>query len=164
MVDYLVNAAAARSPSFLFAPDALDSAPTLFDINVLAPLRVSVALAQRIWRLDPEANLRENRNIVNVSSTAGLAVYEDRGLSLYAASTAALNHLTYYLASEFWDIGLRVNAVALDPSANASIDAAVTVVADFDASDQTGQVLPLYRSGSRSSGSLTACANAKVRR
>jgi NAD(P)-dependent dehydrogenase (short-subunit alcohol dehydrogenase family) len=156
IIDVLVNAATARSSSALLASNALNRARGIFDVNVLAPLRLSVALAQSMWQLDPGANLRANRNIVNVSSTAGLAVYEDLGLSVYAASAAALNHLTYYLASEFWDIGLRVNAVALDLVANDSIDAAVAIVADFDASDQTGQVLPLYRNGP-----LAARANAE---
>lgn len=45
--------------------------------------------------------MRSNRNVVNLSSTAGLFVYPDLGQSVYAASKAALNHLTYHLASDF---------------------------------------------------------------
>ena len=41
-------------------------------------------------------------------------MYPDLGQALYASSKAALNHLTYHLASELWDIGVRVNAVAPD--------------------------------------------------
>jgi len=145
-VDLLVNAAAIRSSSPLLAYDALQHAETTIGVNVLAPLRLSVRLAQTQWRQCPDANVQSNRNIVNILSTTGLAVYEDHGLAVHAASMAALNHLTCHLASEFWDIGLRVNAIALDPFPDrATIDEAVDAAADLDVSARTGHVATFYR-------------------
>ena len=111
-VDLLINGAARRDWSPLLAPDALRPMEALMSLNVFSPLRLSVGLARRAWQLDRIANVLLNRNVVNISSIAGLFVYPDLGQSLYATSKAALNHLTYHLASEFWDIGIRVNAVA----------------------------------------------------
>jgi NAD(P)-dependent dehydrogenase (short-subunit alcohol dehydrogenase family) len=123
----------------------MDAADSVMRVNVFGPLRLSIGIANRFWRLDPDANLENNRNIVNVSSTSGIFVYPDLGQGLYAMSKAALNNLTYHLASDLWDIGIRVNAVAPDsfPS-RISTDAVLDAIVDFDQSDETGQVLPLY--------------------
>jgi NAD(P)-dependent dehydrogenase (short-subunit alcohol dehydrogenase family) len=137
-VDLLINAAAVRHFSPLLKPGALDWAEALFHINLQAPLRLSVGLAQALWRSNPADN------IVNLSSTAGLFVYPDLGQALYGTSKAALNHLTYHLASEFWDIGVRVNAIA--PNTFPGIVATERVleaIAAFDAGSQTGEVLRL---------------------
>jgi NAD(P)-dependent dehydrogenase (short-subunit alcohol dehydrogenase family) len=143
-VDLLINAAAVRCFSPLLKPGALDRAEALFEINLHAPLRLSVAVAQAFWRSNPEENLRLNRNIINLSSTAGMFVYPDLGQALYGTSKAALNHLTYHLASEFWDIGVRVNAIA--PNSFPGIvatDRVLEAIAAFDSGTQTGQVLRL---------------------
>jgi NAD(P)-dependent dehydrogenase (short-subunit alcohol dehydrogenase family) len=143
-IDLLINGAARREWSHVLTPGALDSAEMLWNVNVLAPLRLSVGIARSFWRLDPDANLQLNRNIINISSSAGLFVYPDLGQALYGTSKAALNHLTYHLASEFWDIGIRVNAVAPDTfPARVSIDDVLTAVINFDRSRETGQILPL---------------------
>lgn len=141
-IDLLINMAATYARSHLLAPGALIQAETLMKVNVLAPLRFSVELAQNLWRSDLDANLRYNRNIINVSSTSGLYVHPDLGLALYATSKAALNHLTYYLASEFWDIGIRVNAIAPGTFYNqVSIDNVLDAIIDLDNSDLTGKVI-----------------------
>jgi NAD(P)-dependent dehydrogenase (short-subunit alcohol dehydrogenase family) len=142
-VDLLVNAAARRSFGHVLGAGCLDPADTVMSVNVLAPLRLCVALARACWQADPEANLAGNRNIVNVSSTAGLYVYPDLGQALYATSKAALNHLTYHLASDLWDIGIRVNAVAPDTfPGRVPIGDVVEAILALDASDRTGQVVP----------------------
>ena len=93
-IDLLINGAALRSWEPLLATGALDLSESLFHVNVLAPLQLSVGLAQRLWRSDPNTNVRSfNRNIVNISSTGGLLVYPDLGQALYGMSKAALNHL-----------------------------------------------------------------------
>ncbi|HEY7388469.1 MAG TPA: SDR family oxidoreductase [Bryobacteraceae bacterium] len=143
-VDLLINAAAVRYFSPVLKPGGLDGAERLFEINLQAPLRLSVGLAQALWRSNPADNLRLNRNIINLSSTAGLFIYPDLGQALYGTSKAALNHLTYHLASEFWDIGVRVNAIA--PNTFPGIVATERVleaIAAFDAGTQTGEVLSL---------------------
>jgi NAD(P)-dependent dehydrogenase (short-subunit alcohol dehydrogenase family) len=143
-VDLLINAAAVRYFSPLLKPGALDWTESLFEINLQAPLRLSVGVAQALWRSNPEENLQLNRNIINLSSTAGLLVYPDLGQALYGTSKAALNHLTYHLASEFWDIGVRVNAIA--PNTFPGIvptGRVLEAIAAFDAGSQTGEVLRL---------------------
>jgi NAD(P)-dependent dehydrogenase (short-subunit alcohol dehydrogenase family) len=143
-VDLLINAAAVRYFSPLLKPGAIDCAEALFQINLLAPLRLSVGLAQALWRSNPADNLKQNCNIINISSTAGLFVYPDLGQTLYGTSKAALHHLTYHLASEFWDIGVRVNSIA--PNSFPGIvrtQRVLEAIAAFDGGNQTGEVLRL---------------------
>jgi NAD(P)-dependent dehydrogenase (short-subunit alcohol dehydrogenase family) len=140
-IDWLVNAAARRGWSPLLSPAALASAASTLDLNVLVPMRLAVEVAQRFWRADPEANIANRRSVVNISSTAGLFVYPDCGQAVYATSKAALNHLTYHMASEFWDLGVRVNAVAPDtfPGRVPTEDVLDAVLA-FDRSDKSGEI------------------------
>jgi NAD(P)-dependent dehydrogenase (short-subunit alcohol dehydrogenase family) len=143
-VDMLINAATVRRFSPLLANEMDADAAHVFCINVLAPLRLSAALARTFWRIDIAANQRFNRNIVNLGSTAGLYVYPDSGQALYASSKAALHHLTYHLASEFWDLGVRANAVAPDTfPGRVAIDEVLDAIVAFDTSDGTGQIQQL---------------------
>jgi len=146
-IDVLINCAAVRGWSHLLAPGTLNAAEAVININILAPLRLSVAVAQSVWRADPEANQRLNRNIINISSTAGLFVYPDLGQALYGMSKAALNHLTYHLASDFWDIGIRVNALVPDTFPGViTIEEVLEAIVALDDSEQTGQALPIHAS------------------
>ena len=90
--------------------------------------------------------MQHNRNVVNISSTAGHFVYEDLGQGLYATSKAALDHLTYHLASEFWDLGIRVNAVAPDtfPGRDATGESSTRSWRSTSSAD-TGQVVEVSR-------------------
>jgi len=143
-IDLLINAATMRSWSPLLEPGALDAAEAVLRTNVLAPLRLSVTIAQHLWQSDPAGNQRANRNIINISSSAGLFVYPDQGQTLYSISKAAVNQLTYHLANEFWNIGVRVNALAPDSfPGRVAITEVLEAIIDLDASEQTGQVIPL---------------------
>jgi NAD(P)-dependent dehydrogenase (short-subunit alcohol dehydrogenase family) len=143
-VDLVVNGAAIRAWSSLLASGAVENTEQVLRTNVVAPLRVSLTIARRFWEVDPAANERANRNIVNVSSSAGLFVYPDLGQAAYAASKAALNHLTYHLASELWPLGVRVNAIAPDSfPGRVSTSAVLDTIAALDASTQTGEVVQL---------------------
>jgi NAD(P)-dependent dehydrogenase (short-subunit alcohol dehydrogenase family) len=140
-VDLLINGAAHRHWCNLLRPDSLSDLELTFRVNVMAPLQLTVALARSFWQFHPEENVRERRNVVNVSSTAGVYAYPDLGQTCYAASKAALNHATYHLASELWDVGVRVNAVA--PNSFPGIIATERVIDQivaFDESDDTGRV------------------------
>lgn len=140
-IDLLVNAAGVRRFSPLLADCMQAGAAELLNVNVLAPLGVSLALARASWRAQRDANVEANRNIVNISSTAGLYVYPDYGQALYATSKAAINHLTYHLASEFWDIGIRVNAVAPDTfPGRIPTEVVLDAIDELDRSSETGQV------------------------
>lgn len=143
-VDLLVNLAAIRAWLPLLSPGAGDTAERVIRTNVVAPLRLCIAVARRLWGVDPDDNLRANRNIVNLSSSAGLFVYPDLGQAAYAASKAALNHLTYHLASEFWNIGVRVNAVAPDTFPGCvSVQDVLETIIDLDGGRETGRIIAL---------------------
>jgi len=112
-IDLLVNAAAAPVWGPMLGNDRLlGTAEYQLTTNVLAPLRLAVVAARRFWQNRDGENRRHNRNVVNLSSVAGLRLYAGSGQSLYAASKAALNHLTAHMAIEFAPVGIRVNAVA----------------------------------------------------
>jgi NAD(P)-dependent dehydrogenase (short-subunit alcohol dehydrogenase family) len=81
----------------------LDAWQAVFEINLLAPLRLARGLA---------AALHKGRGaIVNVTSIAGHAVHPMAG-SAYSVSKAALSALTREMAAEMGALGVRVNAVA----------------------------------------------------
>lgn len=143
-VDLLVHAAGIRCFSPLLAPSALTPAETLFNLNLFASMRLATSVAEKFWRFHGAENWRCNRNIINISSSAGLYIYPDLGQALYAASKAALNQLTYHLASEFWDLGVRVNAIAPDTfPGRVSASRVIDSVYQIAHSDCTGQILPI---------------------
>lgn len=102
-LDLLVNNASTIGPSPMPTVAAID-ANALDDIwltNVAAPLALAQALLPHLRRADGA--------LVNISSDAAVEHYE--GWGGYAASKAALDHLTLTLAAE--EPGLR--AYAVDP-------------------------------------------------
>lgn len=149
-VELLVHSAGQRKWAPLLSPESSDTAESVFAVNTLAPMWLAAELARQSWISDPEDNVRRNRNIVTVASSAGLYVYPDLGQGTYSASKAALIQLGYHLASEFWDLGVRVNTVAPDTfPGRVPIDDVIDAIVTFDLSDQTGQVralLPLEQS------------------
>jgi NAD(P)-dependent dehydrogenase (short-subunit alcohol dehydrogenase family) len=112
-IDLLVNGAVSSVwSSMLYSDHLRHSGYNQFVTNVLVPLNLSTVVARQFWQGRDLENRANNRNIVNVSSIAGLNLYTGSGQSLYAASKAALNQLTGHMADEFAAIGLRVNATA----------------------------------------------------
>lgn len=111
-VDILINSAAHRHFGRLLAADSLDDVALSFAVNVLAPLRISVAFAKEYWAFRSEENLQQNRNVVNISSTAGSYIYQEGQQAVYSSTKSGLNFASYHMANEFWDIGVRVNSVA----------------------------------------------------
>jgi NAD(P)-dependent dehydrogenase (short-subunit alcohol dehydrogenase family) len=112
-IDLLVNGAVhSRWASAVETNELIDSASKQFEMNVIVPLKLSVEVARQFWRDRERENQCANRNIVNVSSTAGVYVYPNSQQSVYSASKAALNYLTCHLADEFRAFGVRVNAIA----------------------------------------------------
>lgn len=75
----------------------------VFDLNFLAPLRLSRGFASALHKGDGA--------IVNVTSIAGHMIHPFAG-SAYSISKAALSALTREMANEFAALGVRVNAVA----------------------------------------------------
>lgn len=88
-----------------------DRIADIFAVNVVGPSLLAAAALPR---------LRATRGaIVNVSSTYGHK--PAAGLSHYAASKAALEHLTRCWALELAPLGVRVNAVAAGPTESGAL-------------------------------------------
>jgi NAD(P)-dependent dehydrogenase (short-subunit alcohol dehydrogenase family) len=112
-IDLLINAAAHRQWAPLSDdPELRSNVDRHFMVNVRAPLELAVEVAHQFWSDRAEANAAANRNIINLSSTAGLRVYPGYGQGLYSASKAALDFVSCHLAAEFEPLGVRVNALA----------------------------------------------------
>ncbi|HKQ99953.1 MAG TPA: SDR family oxidoreductase [Pyrinomonadaceae bacterium] len=150
-IDLLVNAAvhSVWSP-ILDSPRLLESAGTQFNTNVIIPLKLAALVARMFWRDREEENLKFNRNVVNVSSMAGVRVYRGVGQSVYSASKAALNQLTYHLADEFKAFGVRVNATAPNAFPRiVSTESVAQTIVRLDSGLLSGKILVLDSDGVR---------------
>jgi NAD(P)-dependent dehydrogenase (short-subunit alcohol dehydrogenase family) len=109
-LDVLVNNAGAGAIMPL-AEATADRISEIFAVNVVGPsLLASAALP----------HLRQTKGaIINISSTFGHKA--GPGLSHYAASKAALEHLTRCWALELAPDGIRVNAVAAGPTESGAL-------------------------------------------
>jgi NAD(P)-dependent dehydrogenase (short-subunit alcohol dehydrogenase family) len=89
-----------------------------------------------------DENRGANRNVINVSSISGQHLFAGEGQSIYAASKAALDHLTGHMALEFATIGVRVNAVAPNsfPS-NVPTSRVVRAIEHLDAGGSNGTIV-----------------------
>lgn len=144
-VDVLINAAACCISRPVIADDPLMvSAEYQFRLNVLVPLKLTKLLFDRVWRHCTPDNGYANRNVINISSIAGVEVFRNRGFVGYGASKAALNFLTCSLAAELQMFGLRVNAVAPNsfPSV-VSIDNVVDVIERLNTGMLSGSIVVL---------------------
>jgi ketoreductase RED2 len=131
-LDTLVNNAGTTAliPHPDLAAASVDVWRRIFEVNVFATWSVTLAAMPALQRA--------NGSVVNVSSIAGLRA---TGSSIpYAASKAALNHMTVLLAKVVGP-GVRVNAVA-----PGLIDTPWTADWDF-AREMVEQVAPLKRVG-----------------
>ncbi len=112
-IDLLVNSAVSTTWGSMITSDMLRrSGMSQLVTNVLVPLNLATAVVRQAWQGRDEENRLKNRNVVNVSSVAGLRIYTGQGQSIYAASKSALNQLTGHMADEFAAVGVRVNATA----------------------------------------------------
>ncbi|KAF7297524.1 Short-chain dehydrogenase reductase sdr [Mycena indigotica] len=100
----------------------------IMKIHVRAPFRL-IRQAAPYFRLKPEA--RENRSIINVSSTSGL--HGNVGQANYAAAKAAIPGLTKTIAKEWGPYGVRANTIAfglIHTRLTAAKEAGATMVID----------------------------------
>lgn len=109
-VDALINNAGAGAILPL-ADATADRILDIFSINVVGPSLLSAAALPHLSAT--------RGTIVNVSSTFGHK--PGAGLSHYAASKAALEHLTRCWALELAPLGIRVNAVAAGPTESGAL-------------------------------------------
>ncbi|MBJ7610654.1 MAG: SDR family oxidoreductase [Candidatus Dormibacteraeota bacterium] len=150
-VDLLVNAAAYSVWSPLVGSRALlDSLPRQLAVNLAVPVQLAAALAEASWRERGAENRARNRNVVNVSSIAGVRLFPSGGRSVYAASKAALNVVTAYLAEEFAEFGVRLNALAPDSfPRRVPTETVCDAVLRLDESASTGTVVVVDAEGER---------------
>jgi 7-alpha-hydroxysteroid dehydrogenase len=120
-VDVLVNAAR----TFARTPDPLDPADSgiedLWDANLLAPLRLTQAVARRMIAQATEAEDRptEAGAIVTLGSIAAQAMQPD--LLGFSLANAGIEAMTRTLATALAPQGVRVNAVAVGSVLSASL-------------------------------------------
>ena len=137
-LDALINNAGAGAILPLAEAKA-DRITDIFSVNVFGPsLLASAALP----------HLEKTRGtIINVSSTSGHK--PGAALSHYAASKAALEHLTRCWALELAPIGIRVNAVAAGPTESGALTGMMGLSPEQAASlkEQERAQIPLGRRG-----------------
>lgn len=144
-VDVLINAAGCCiSRSIVSDSPLMESAELQYRLNVLVPLKLTKLLVDACWRSCLDDNIRDNRNIINISSIAGVEIFCDSGYVVYGSSKAALNFLTCAMAEELRSIGLRANAVAPNtfPSV-VHVDDVVDAVQRIDSGPATGKIFVL---------------------
>lgn len=137
-LDVLVNNAGAGA--ILPLADASAAAITgIFAVNVVGP---SLLTAAALPHLEAEKGA-----VINVSSTFGQK--PGAGLSHYAASKAALEHLTRCWALELAPRGIRVNAVAAGPTESGALTGMMGLSSEQAAAieEQERQQIPLGRRG-----------------
>ena len=150
-IDLLINAAVYSIWAPLIEGDRLlKTASTQFEVNVVTPLKLAVVVAREFWRDRDQQNIWSNRNVVNVSSLAGLRIYRGLGQSVYSASKAALNHITRHMSHEFRPFGIRVNATAPDSFPQIiPTRRVVQSILRLDKGRMTGKLLVLDENGER---------------
>jgi NAD(P)-dependent dehydrogenase (short-subunit alcohol dehydrogenase family) len=142
-IDLVVNAAVSSAWGPMLDSNELSaSAPRQFLVNVVAPLWISNAVGRLFWKKDPDANRARNRSVINVSSISGQNFFAAEGQSVYAATKAALDHLTGHMALEFAHIGVRVNAVAPNsfPS-NVPTERVIAAIESLDTGELSGSIV-----------------------
>ncbi|KAF9527120.1 hypothetical protein CPB83DRAFT_856780 [Crepidotus variabilis] len=105
-INHIVNNAGFTFDKMLHTtPD--ETFDIILKIHVRAPFRL-IRQAAPYFRLKPDQ--RENRSIINVSSTSGL--HGNVGQANYASAKAAVIGLTKTIAKEWGPFGVRANTVA----------------------------------------------------
>jgi len=137
-LDVLVNNAGAGA--ILSLPDATaDRIAKILAVNVLGPSLLAKAALPHLTRT--------KGSIVNISSTFGHR--PAAGLSHYAASKAALEHLTRCWALELAPQGIRVNAVAAGPTESGALTGMMGLTPEEATSieEEERERIPLKRRG-----------------
>lgn len=137
-LDALINNAGAGAILPL-AEARADRITDIFSVNVLGPSLLASAALPHLERT--------SGTIINVSSTFGHKA--GVGLSHYAASKAALEHLTRCWALELAPVGIRVNAVAAGPTESGALTGMMGLSLEQAASlkEQECAQIPLGRRG-----------------
>jgi NAD(P)-dependent dehydrogenase (short-subunit alcohol dehydrogenase family) len=143
-IDLLVNNAAVwREEPFVEA--SLEDWDETFDVNVRSQFYCSQLVARRMRATDTRGS------IVNVTSQTGDRRAGRRGF--YGVSKTAINGLTWRLAHEFAQYGIRVNAVSTDATDTYQLRLAAASIAEEtgrtveDVLAEMGEERPIGRLG-----------------
>jgi NAD(P)-dependent dehydrogenase (short-subunit alcohol dehydrogenase family) len=137
-VDALINNAGAGAILPLVDTTA-DRITDIFSVNVFGPSLLASAAVPHLSAT--------RGTIINVSSTFGHK--PAAGLSHYAASKAALEHLTRCWALELAPLGIRVNAVAAGPTESGALTGMMRLTSEQAAAvkERERARIPLGRRG-----------------
>ncbi len=100
-----------------FSSISEDDFRRVFGTNVMVPFQIMHLLINHYTAEGFLKNTLRNRSILNVSSVSACfsnVAKNDRYLSLYSASKAALSTLSFAASKEFITSGVRVNVIAPD--------------------------------------------------
>lgn len=142
--DLLINAAAdvRFHGQLLELWQSGDQVVRQLEVNAIAPVVLTAALFHSFWKDEPGLNAVRNANVINVSSGSALSVTQARGQGFYAASKAALNILTMFLALELAPYSVRVNAICPGRfAAGAGADKIARDIAKLAGGSDTGLIL-----------------------
>jgi NAD(P)-dependent dehydrogenase (short-subunit alcohol dehydrogenase family) len=110
-IDYVINAAGdlkflgSTTDAMMIAADVRRQ----FELNVLAPTLICSALFHHQWKQMPVESRKVS--VLLVSSLSGAQPFFGTEQAFYAASKAAINMLTTYMAAEYGRYGISVNAL-----------------------------------------------------
>lgn len=148
-VDLLVHAAGYRHwAPILSGSSLLESFEHQFAVNVKAPLALTTEIGRRFWAGRTYENQAANRNVVIITSIAGVQTYLGSGQSVYAASKAAMNHLTRHISAELQGLGVRANGIA--PNTFPGIihtEAVADAIVRLDGASTSGAILVIDQGG-----------------
>ena len=114
-VSILVNNAGSGAPQSFDMP--LETFEFAYQLNVFSGFHLSQLCALQMEKIG-------GGSILNISSIAG--EYKDKGMTSYASSKAAINHLTRNMAVDLGPKGIRVNAIAPGAIKTAALESILT--------------------------------------
>jgi len=147
-IDLLVNAAVHSVWAPIDSARLAESMAEQFHVNAIVPLKIAASVSRQYWRhRQADENTAAGRNVVNVSSTAGVYAYPHTGQSVYAATKAALNMITCHMADEFQTMGVRANAAAPNSFEIVPSWRVTDAIVAFDRGHDNGRILVMDHDG-----------------
>lgn len=132
-IDILINNAAVWPQEESIVTSSLNDWEYTFDVNVRSQYYLSKIVSEHM------ISRNVNGAIVNITSQTGDRRAGDRGL--YGISKTAINGLTWKMAHELAQEGIRMNAISTDVTDSRQLRLEASQVAENDPDKTTGDVL-----------------------